>query len=222
MDEFEELLQRIRACDKDQKQDIFAEIRDSILIHELENKFHVRAEVILGAIDRASDLTQRGVRGLIAETAFVVDIIPTLQGWHDEPPVGDLSYDACLCRGNHRVRVQVKMQRRIRGLPMRREGAFCVEVQRTRNGQKDGVSTRPYRFGEFDLLAVCMAASTGNWHAFMYAPTRALQADPRVDDRSVIQTLQTVPEYPGPAEGPWTSDLSLALERLTDGGAARR
>lgn len=212
MSDIEEIIQRIKSCDKEEKQRIFHEIRDSILIHELEEKFHVRAEVILGAIDRASDLTQRGVRGLIAETAFVIDIIPTLQGWHDESPIGDLSYDACLCRDEHRIRVQVKMQRRIRGEPMRREGAYCVEVQRTRNGQKDGVSTRPYRHSEFDLLAVCMAASTGNWHAFMYVPTTALQADRR--DTSVIQTLQTVPEYPGTAEGPWTSDLNIALERL--------
>lgn len=75
MNNFDELVRAVRACTPEQKQRIFLEVRDLILIHELEKTFNVRAEVILEAISRASDLTQRGVRGLIAETAFVLDVI---------------------------------------------------------------------------------------------------------------------------------------------------
>ena len=156
MDSFENIVRAVRSCTPEQKQRIFNEIRDSILIHNLERTFGVRAEVILEAISRANDLTQRGVRGVIAETVFVLDVLPNATGWQSDPPVGDLSYDACLHKNDRRVRIQVKTQRRKAGAPMRQRGSYVVEVQRTRTGQKDGVSARPYRFGEFDLLAVCM------------------------------------------------------------------
>ncbi len=213
MSDFEELLARVRACPPDQKQRIFAEIRDDILIHELERGFGVRAEVILEAISRATDLTQRGVRGVIAETVFVLDIIPTLADWRDDPPVGDLSYDACMCKDNHRVRIQVKMQRRIRGEPMMQRGSYVVEVQRTRGGEREGVKTRPYRYGEFDLIAVCMQASTHDWHAFMHASASDLVPD--AGDPTIIKTLQPVPSHTAKHEGIWTNDLRAALERFT-------
>ena len=31
-----------------------------------------------------------------------------------------------------------------------------------------GLATRPYRFGEFDILAVSMHPSTNDWNRFMY------------------------------------------------------
>lgn len=215
MSDFEDLLARVRACPPDRKQRIFAEIRDDIIIHDLERVFGVRAEVILEAISRSTDLTQRGVRGVIAETVFVLDVIPTLADWRDEPPIGDLSYDACLCREDHRVRIQVKMQRRTKGEPMMQRGSFVVEVQRTRTGEKGGVATRPYRFGEFDMIAVCMQASTRDWHAFMYASAADLLPDVR--DPGIIKTFQPVPSHTAEHEGIWTNDLSAALERFTGG-----
>jgi hypothetical protein len=91
-------------------------------------------------------------------------------------------------------------------------GSYIVEVQRTRTGARNGVSTRPYRFGEFDLLAVCMWASTGDWHSFLYVPAARLVADNR--DKNIIRTFQPVPKYEnGESEG-WTKDLSTALERV--------
>lgn len=212
MSDFDDLIARVRACPPDQKQRIFHEIRDDIVIHDLELAFGVHAEVILEAISRSTDLTQRGVRGVIAETVFVLDVIPTLEGWRDDPPVGDLSYDACLHRENHRVRIQVKMQRRIKGEAMKQRGSYVVEVQRTRGGEKDGIKTRPYRFGEFDMLAVCMQASTRNWHAFMYASAADLLPDVR--DATIIKTLQPVPAHTAEHEGIWTNNLPAALERI--------
>ena len=33
-----------------------------------------------------------GIRGVIAETAFVLDVLPTAKEWQSGPPVGDVSY----------------------------------------------------------------------------------------------------------------------------------
>ncbi len=209
MDNFDQLIDAIRFCTPGEKQRIFSEIRDSIVIHELEKTFNARAEIILEAISRASDLTQRGVRGVIAETVFVLDVIPTVTGWQSNPPVGDVSYDACLQKDDRLVRIQVKTQRRKAGQPMMQGGSYVVEVQRTRKGEKDGLSTRPYRFGEFDLLAVCMWASTGDWHTFLYAPAAKLTADKR--DKSIIKTMQPIPNYEKDDKGIWTKDLAVAL-----------
>lgn len=213
MNNFDNLIQAVRSCTPEQKQRIFSEIRESILIHKLEQAFNVRAEVILEAISRASDLTQRGVRGVISETVFVMDVIPTLQGWQNEAPVGNMSYDACLVRGARRIRIQAKMQRKEKGKPMLRGGSHIVEVQRTRTGNKAGVTTRPYRFGEFDLLAVCMQASTGDWHSFMYVPANNLTPDHR--DAKIIKTFQAIPSFDNGDHGVWTKDLSTALERVS-------
>lgn len=210
MSDWQALLSAIRLCTSEQKQEIFAEVRDSILIHNLERSFHVRAEVILEAIARSPDITQRGVRGLIAECVFVMDVLPTVKGWESEPAVPEASYDACLIKDGRRVRIQVKMQRREAGQPMLRRGQHVVEVQRTRTGNKNGESTRPYRFTEFDLLAVAMQASTGSWHSFMYVPTKNLT--PKRDKPEEIETFQSVPEFGD--DGVWTSDLLTALSRV--------
>jgi hypothetical protein len=214
MDSFDALMQAIERCSADQKQAIFQSIRQHISIHELEVGFNVRAEVILEAIRRASDLTQRGVRGIIAETTFALDVVPTMVGWTSEPIIGDAAYDTKLSRDNHSVRIQVKLQRKRLGKPMMRGGMYVVEVQRTRGGERDGRKTRPYRFGEFDLLAVCMEPSAKDWHAFLYASARALRPDCREPD--IIDKFQFVPAFPAENDEIWTSDLSLALSRFTN------
>ncbi len=39
---------------------------------------------------------------------------------------------------------------------------------------RDGVDTRPYRFGDFNILAVCMEPSYARWDRFHYIPERWL------------------------------------------------
>jgi hypothetical protein len=219
LDDFDRILQLVRECNPDQKQRIFGEIRELIVVHELERKFNVRAETILEAVARASDLVQRGVRGVIAETVFALEVVPMLRGWRDNTLKGDYPYDVQVTNGAQQVRIQVKLQRRMQGQPkmMSRDGTrgqpkdhFVVEVQRTRRGLRDGENTRPYRFGEFDLLAVCMEPSKGDWHAFMYAPAAALVPDLR--NPRIIRTLQPVPSSDTDI---WTSDLMIGLARAT-------
>ncbi|MBI5320887.1 hypothetical protein [Bradyrhizobium sp.] len=216
MDDFEKLRAAARALTPDQKQQIFADIRDGVLIHPLERQFHVNAEIILEAIHRAPDITQRGVRGLIAELTFVIDIMPKMEaeGWKNDPPIGEQAYDARLKKGNQSIRIQVKTQRRAKGVAMqRRNGFHVVEVQRTRTGTDgEGQATRPYRFDEFDLLAVCMQASTGSWHSFMYIPSKSLKPKRKAPEQ--INTMQAIPAFGD--DGVWSNDLATALGRVND------
>ncbi|MDD5200540.1 MAG: hypothetical protein PHC88_12150 [Terrimicrobiaceae bacterium] len=136
---------------------------------------NAKAEVILEALDRAGALTLRGIRGIIGEATFVREVAPSLAGWEDVTPPGDLPYDSALKDSISTVRVQVKMQRRAAGTAWIRNGAAVVEVQRTRGGKRNGEDTRPYRFGEFDILAVCMEPSHARWNSYQSAVAFRLQ-----------------------------------------------
>lgn len=101
------------------------------------------------------------------------------------------------------------MQRRAAGAAWLRNGAAVVEVQRTRGGTRDGEDTRPYRFGEFDLLALCMEPSHGRWNSFHYIPERWL--NPRPGNAALIEIMQPVALEP---DAIWTNDFNGAVRRL--------
>lgn len=214
------LLAAISSCTDEEKLDLFNELRKQISFHNLEREFGIKAERILDAITRGSDLTKRGIRGVIAETVFATEIAPTIRDWIVSNPIGDVAYDVLFERAEKLVRVQVKMQRKGKGAPLLRRATpkgpkdhFVVEVQRTRSGKTgDGVSTRPYRFGEFDLLAVCMEPSTKDWQSFLYIAATDLAARPGEADR--IDTMQPIPPYPALNSPIWTTSLPDALERV--------
>jgi hypothetical protein len=157
------------------RQRLFVRLRMEFPIHQLEREWNTTAEQILEAISRGSDLTRRGVRGLLAEAAFFAEVVPAMarHGWHDATPGGDIAYDAALCQDDVVVRVQVKLQRRLEGRAMVGSDAprklgfsadfYVAETQKTRSGKRKGIHTRPYRFGEFDILAVSLAPATGTW-----------------------------------------------------------
>lgn len=224
----DELLAEIDRLDRPSKQRIFDTIKDHITVHRLEDDFGIPAQIILEAISRAGDLTQRGVRGVIADTVFATMVAPGAIGWQIDTPTGDHPYDVRLTRDHHHVRIQVKMQRRQRGEPLMRallkrgeRNHYIVEVQRTRTGKKAGIDTRPYRYGEFDLLAVCMQPSTRSWFDFLYTtvwslvPRRSQEypGSGQHGEHSIIQTMQFVPPFPGQGDPNWTSDLNSALDR---------
>lgn len=218
-DDLSALIARVKRLDRTAKQQIFDAIKNDIAVHRLEEHFGISVQIICEAIIRASDLTQRGIRGVIAETVFSIDIAPKIPGWRDATPPGDLPYDVLLADNGRKVRVQVKLQRRQAGTPLMRsrirggpKDGYVVEVQRTRTGNRDGELTRPYRFSEFDLLAVCMQPSTGDWHSFLYVPTRSLQ--PKRVSPDMIETLQFVPPFPAANDRDWTSAIESALAIL--------
>ena len=219
-------LKQIRAllakCTVEQKREVFKLLRPDFRIHPLEEKLNVKAEVILEAIDRASDLTLRGIRGIIAEAFFGQEIVPRLKGWVSLPLEGDFSYDFLLQDPVGKIRVQVKMQRLKDHRPMMAsEGyrrlpgdMYVVETQRTRGGinPQTKEDTRPYRYGDFDILAVSMHPSTNDWSRFIYTVCRWLL--PRPEDDRLVLKFQPVPKKPTEA---WTDNFGTVVEWFRSG-----
>jgi hypothetical protein len=111
---------------------------------------------------------------------------------------------------------------------------YVVEVQKTRTGrktvdaklpdsdlkikieQKVTTDTRPYRFGQFDILAVSMHPSTNDWQSFRYTLGDWLL--PRSEDPSKIAVLQPVSSLPNDV---WTDRLETCIEWLASGKKMR-
>jgi hypothetical protein len=180
--------------------------------HPFEIRMNAPADIILDALERSSDLIVRGVRGVVGEAVFVREVVPRLKKWKNITTTGDQPYDVALQDRIGPVRIQIKMQRRVRGKPMIRNNYAVVEVQRTRTGTRAGEQTRPYRFGQFDILAVCVEPSTGRWNSFRYIPERCLK--PRTTDPSLIDILQPVSIQPDEI---WTDDFETAVSRMRSG-----
>lgn len=208
----DQILQLLEECDEDERREILQHIRQTVPIHAIEAKLNTTAEVILEAIDRASDLTLRGIRGIIAEASFLVTVINKLEGWKNTPLTGDYSYDFLIEDSIGKVRIQVKMQRKEKGIPkLSKTGKYVVETQRTRGGKDalTGEATRPYRFGEFDILAVSMHPSTDDWGRFMFTVGNWLL--PRRGAPTQLEVLQPVSVSP---DEDWTDNLLTSIEWL--------
>jgi hypothetical protein len=107
------------------------------------------------------------------------------------------------------------------------ETLYVVEVQKTRSGEVTvletlpgtetqlkavkslTVKTRPYRFGDFDILAVKMHPSSGNWADGRYTLGRWLL--PRQKDATLVEIFQPVAARPNDV---WTDDLETCLRWL--------
>lgn len=217
----EEIKRLLKQCTPEQRQEVFRILRQECSIHPFELQLNTTAEVILEAFSKANDLTIRGIRGIIAEATFVVNVVNGLAGWEDKTPKGDLPFDCLLSDGKGDVRVQIKMQRLKNQKPMfasqGRAGlpadSYVVETQRTRGGKDStGSSTRPYKFGEFDILGVCLHPSTRCWTDFLFTVGNWLIPDP--DNSSLIFKYQPVP----PKENDlWTGDFLKCVEWFRTG-----
>jgi hypothetical protein len=230
-------------------------LRSKLPRHALEEKWKISYELILDAIFRSQDIVQRGVRGVIAEAVFEAKVLPTIRSWRSVPVIGDLPYDFKLQRHSDKreIKIQVKLQRTQAGEPLIRKffgpGTYIVEVQKTRSGtkrkRKDAVSarsaptapekTRPYQYGDFDIIAVNMQPSSQDWTRFMY--TVATWLMPRAGDKKLIEIMQPVSANRTQL---WTDkidecirwflagekkiifDLDAAKKRLLDGREAKK
>lgn len=213
MTDSKEVIQLLGQLSEAERGEVFSHLRQMIPIHAMEKTLMAPAETILEAIARSSDLTVRGIEGIIAESSFSVEIVPSLAGWKSVKFYGDVPYDELLTDGTEPpVKVQVKMQRRKNRQPLMANEVwksrkwpadhFVVETQKTRSGKDDsGADTRPYKYGSFDILAVSLGASKGRWSAFLYTLERWLLPS---DDSLKIATYQPVP--PGPNDT-WTDDF---------------
>lgn len=218
----EAIARLVDGCSLEEKRQVIEYTRRQAPLHELEADWNTSAEAILTAIARATDLTQRGIRGILAEATFEKIVIPPMRnlGWQPQVIVGDQAYDFILKGTNGDVRIQVKLQRKEVGNPKfygakaRRainyandEALYVVEVQKTRSGVKDGQKTRPYRFGDFDILAVNLHPSTGDWQRFIYTVGNWLI--PRSADESLIEIFQPVAAQ---SDNCWTDDLVKCID----------
>lgn len=213
LDQVKDLLAKLTF---EEKREIFQLLRKDIPIHPLETELNAQAEVILEAIHKSSDLTLRGIRGVIAQAAFEFNVAGKLKNFRVISIKGDPPYDTLLRDQNGDVRIQVKMQRLKEHRPMTAKEAYrylsddkyVVETQRTRGGKqvKTGKSTRPYKFGEFDILAVSLHPSTNDWNKFLYTIQRWLI--PVHDDPKCLLKFQPVPLLPNQE---WTDDLSTCI-----------
>lgn len=221
----DEVLGMLGKLTEEERRAVLGVLRDShrVPIHRIEEDWNTTAEVILEAIHASPDLTQRGVRGVVAEAIFRTVVAPKFEGWVSIAFEGDQAFDLVLKDGADPITVQVKNQRREKGEPkvdkkltrMTGSTVYVVETQRTRNGKakakdeaegtEDAGKTRPYRFGEFDLLAVCMHPSTGEWTDFYYCPCHLLLPDPKHPKQ--LKTLQ--PIYTDGTNG-WTTNFYAA------------
>jgi len=216
-----EVVALLAAMSNEERLEVFQtlRLRYGIAVHPLEADWNTTAEAILEAIHAAPDLTQRGVRGILAEATFRTTVVPDrLPAWHAIPFEGDMPYDVLLDDGHGPLKVQVKNQRKERGQPkviakLSRAGGppvYVAETQRTRSGQARGADgevtpTRPYRFGEFDILAVCLQPSSGRWTDFIYCPAHMLRArDGKPELMEVMQPIHS------DGYGGWTFDFEDA------------
>jgi hypothetical protein len=227
-------------CTEDERTEIRSLFGSVTEKHQLEKEWGIDSGAILDAINRAADITKRGVRGIIAEAIFERDALPSVlkQGWERvEENTADRSYDSHIQRDGRRVRIQIKLQRLEKQVPKRFYPAFYdeelydVEIQKTRGGtrkkkedkQSDGSDavveaiaeseeTRPYKFTDFDILAVNMHPSTKNWSNFRY--TVASWLIPRSQKPNLIEIHQPVAMLPNDV---WTSDLATCLDWYLSG-----
>lgn len=217
----DDILGLIAKADESDRKAVLKALRKQISLHPIEEEWGVPAEAILSAIGRATDLTNRGIRGILAESIFEQVIIPVLSsnGWKQQEIVGDKPYDFILVKAKAKLGIQVKLQRKQSGVPMeypvvRRAtlvGApthlACVEVQKTRSGHAAGEATRPYRFGDFDILAVNLHPSTGDWNRFMFTPASWLLQ--RKTSPELIEIFQPVSLT---TDAYWTDNVLTCIE----------
>lgn len=217
MDHVAQVKALLDRCSEQEQRQVLSLLRERHPVHPIEQKFGASAEIILEAIDRASDLSQRGVLGLIAEASFQVNVIDRLVAWVSDPPSSDEPFDYRLRRGSETVRIQVKRQRLVKGKPMRYRGGstlYVAETQRSRGGtnSQTGEETRPYRFGEFDILAVCMQPVTNDWSSFRFTPQRWLI--PRTENPAYLRVLQPVSLEPN---DDWADGLETCIKWFVSG-----
>jgi hypothetical protein len=218
--------QLLSQCSSEEKRILFHEMRQLHRIHEFEEIIGAPAETILEAVHRAPELTRRMLRGVIADAAFRSFVVPTLEplGWRDVTPAGNFAFDYKMDDGNGPVTVQVKLQRSERGSPKTANGerfgfpgdVFITETQKTRTGSDVDEKTRPYRYSEFDILAVSMQPSTGKWDRYMYTLGRWLLPGKAPNEMATLQPVTRTPS------NFWTDEFVTAVAWFRGEDAQKR
>lgn len=80
----DEICELIDRSSEEERRLVLKYLRQQVPLHPLEEEWATTAEAILTAIARSTDLTLRGIRGILAEATFGEIILPklTLAGWN--------------------------------------------------------------------------------------------------------------------------------------------
>lgn len=217
----------LESCSAAERRVLFQELRAVHQIHEFERVVGAPAEMILEAIHRAPELTRRMLRGVIADAAFAQFTVPVLAqfGWKDVTPAGNFAYDYKLQDEIGPVTVQIKLQRSEKGRPVVKDGRrygfdaeiFTVETQKSRTGtDSEDNKTRPYRYGEFDVLAVSTQPSSGRWDRFLYTVGRWLMQGKAPSEIATMQPVaMTANEF-------WTDDFNEVVRWFRESTLEKR
>src|SRR2546427_9146893 len=116
----DEVLGLIAKTTEEERRGILQSLRKDIFLHPLEREWNVPAEAILAAISRSPNITQRGIRGILAEAVFEQVVIPAVlaKGWKQLEIRGHQPYDFRLSKERTQLGIQVKLQRKEGGNPM--------------------------------------------------------------------------------------------------------
>jgi hypothetical protein len=213
-----QIRQILDACTPVQRAELVKLLRMEYKTHRIEQEWNTSAEIVLEALARSGPLTQRMFKGILAEAAFKVEVLDKLNGWEEVTPPGTHAYDFAIKRDDTTATIQTKLQRKEAGkpfmyrIPGKRGPAtafYVVETQKSRKGtdRASGENTRPYRFGEFDILAVSMEPATCDWSQFRFTLGAWLIPWPEKPD--LIAIYQPVALEPNED---WTNSLTMAIE----------
>jgi len=173
-----------------------AQASDAATLHELERQFDLTSEEILDIIGDRTRLAV-AVRGGVAE--HHLEKLLRLDPGVSEVARLDVDkmhdFDVTL-RDGRMLRVECKNA----SPQLYADGSPKVEVQKTRATQGDRAG-RLYRVDQFDVVAACLFASTGNW-TFKYKATSQLTHSPEFDDR--LAALQRV-------DSSWSDSVGAAV-----------
>jgi hypothetical protein len=154
--------------------------------HPLEQKYGLTAQELLDAIDRRFRL-KVALEGAVAEVHFERKIrIASREGWlssyesHDVDGMHDFTV---VTLSGTTIRVEVKT---IRNGPKPQ-----VELQKTRAAKGDP-SSRYYERNHFDVVAVCIGRSTGDWSQFRYALVSQLPSHRGYQNK--LQVMHPIPD----------------------------
>ncbi len=138
------------------------------MVHPLETKYGLTAQELLTAIDRRFRL-KVALEGAVAEVHFERKLsIASREGWlksYEDHDVDGMHDFTVTTRNGICIRVEVKT--------VRKGSNPKVELQKTRAAKGDP-SSRFYGREHFDVVAVCMGRSSGDWSEFRYALVREL------------------------------------------------
>ena len=159
------------------------------MAHALELKYGLTAQELLDAIEKRFRL-KVALEGAVAEVHFERKLrIASQEGWltsyesHDKDGMHDFTV---VTLSGSAIRVEVKT---IRNGPKPQ-----VELQKTRAAQGDS-SSRFYDWDHFDVVAVCIGRSTGDWSQFRYALVRELPRHRNHTNK--LQVMHPIPDDEG-------------------------